>query len=66
MHSGRPHHPFFENPTGFKASKRHMTRRNTGKEESHSATGPHENTLPFHGLKRQIASIAPLAGNDDI
>jgi hypothetical protein len=43
-----------------------MARRNTGKEESHSATGPHGNRLPFHGLKKQIASIAPSAGNDDI
>jgi hypothetical protein len=43
-----------------------MARRNPCKEESHSATGPHGNRLPFHGLKKQIASIAPSAGNDDI
>jgi hypothetical protein len=35
-------------------------------EESRSATGQHGNTLPFHGLKKQIASIAPSVGNDDI
>jgi hypothetical protein len=50
-----------------------MTRRtpaaeqpNTGKEESRSATSPYGNTLPFRGSKKQIASIAPSAGNDDI
>jgi len=37
-----------------------------GKEESRSATGPHGNTLPFQGSKKQIASIAPSAGTDDI
>jgi hypothetical protein len=43
-----------------------MTRRNTGKEESRSAIAPYGNTLPFRGPKKQIASIAPSAGNDDI
>src|SRR4030095_13207704 len=43
-----------------------MTRRNTGKEESRSAIAPYGNTLPFRGAKKQIASIAPSAGNDDI
>jgi len=50
----------------IKASKRHVTRRNTGKEESHSATGPYGNTFPFRGSKRQTASVALSAGNDDI
>jgi hypothetical protein len=73
MHSGRPHHRFLvwerELKTvqrGFKASKRRMTRRNTGKEESRSAIAPYGNTLPFRGAKKQIASIAPSVGNDDI
>jgi hypothetical protein len=43
-----------------------VTCRNTGKEESRSAAGPWRNTLPFCGSKKQIASIAPSAGNDDI
>jgi hypothetical protein len=43
-----------------------VTGRNTGKEESHSATGPYGNTFPFRGSKRQIASVALSAGNDDI
>jgi hypothetical protein len=53
-------------PAAFEASKPHVTCRNTGKEESRSAAGPWRNTLPFRGSKKQIASIAPSAGNDDI
>jgi hypothetical protein len=39
---------------------------NTSKEECRSATGAYGNTLPFSGSKKQIASIALSAGNDDI
>jgi hypothetical protein len=37
-----------------------------GKEQSRSTIAICGNTLPFHGLKKQIASIAPAAGKDDI
>jgi hypothetical protein len=40
--------------------------RNTGTEQSRSATGRYGNALLRHGLKRQTASIAPSAGNNDI
>jgi hypothetical protein len=37
-----------------------------GKEKAHPATASCGNLLPFHDLKKQIASIAPAARTDDI
>jgi hypothetical protein len=40
--------------------------QNQDREECRSITDRYGNRLPFHGLKKQIASIATLAGKGDI